>query len=138
MVIRLSLLLMSLLLPILGGAVLAESLPDPTRPPGGVDETTSVVVPSGPALQVIRTLDGKRLAIISGQTVKVGGKVGDAIVTRIDEDRVLLRGPEGVQTLKLFPEVEKNPSVSDQIISRSQAKAKAKVSKDHGKSGAVK
>lgn len=133
MVIRLSLVLISL-----SGAVQASNLPDPTRPPGGVDAAVPTLVPSGPALQLIRTLDGKRMAIISGQAVRVGGKVNDAIVTRIDEDRVMLRGPEGVQTLKLFPEVEKNPSVSDQIKSKPQAKAKAKVSKDHGKSGAVK
>ncbi len=117
MVIRLSLVLMSL-----SGAVQAESLPDPMRPPAGMDAMIPAAAPSGPALQLIRTVDGKRMAIISGQTVKVGGKLNDAIVTRIDEDRVLLRGPEGVVTLKLFPEVEKNPSVSDQIKSKPQAK----------------
>lgn len=118
MVIRLSLILIGL-----SGAVQAESMPDPTRPPAGMDATIPVVVPSGPALQLIRTLDGKRMAIISGQAVKVGAKVGEAIVTRIDEDRVVLRGAEGVQTLKLFPDVEKNPSVSNQIESKPQAKA---------------
>ena len=105
MVIRLSLMLIGL-----SGAAQAESLPDPTRPPPGVDAAATIVVTSGPMLQVIRTLDGQRLAIISGQALKVGGKVGDAIVTRIDEDRVMLRGPEGVQTLKLFPDVEKSPA----------------------------
>ncbi|OFZ68018.1 MAG: hypothetical protein A2Z01_02430 [Betaproteobacteria bacterium RBG_16_58_11] len=118
MVIRLSLVLMSL-----SGAVQAESLPDPTRPPAGMDAMIPVAAPSGPALQLIRTLDGKRMAIISGQAVKVGGKVNDAIVTRIDEDRVVLRGPEGVQTLKLFPDVEKSPAASGKIESKPRAKA---------------
>lgn len=118
MVIRLSLIIFGL-----SGAVQAESLPDPTRPPAGMDAMVPVVAPSGPMLQLIRTIDGKRMAIISGQTVKVGGKVGDAIVTHIDEDRVVLRGTEGVQTLKLFPEVEKSPAASGQIDSKPQAKA---------------
>ncbi|MBI5752737.1 MAG: MSHA biogenesis protein MshK [Hydrogenophilales bacterium] len=131
MVIRLSFIIFSL-----SGAVQAESLPDPTRPPGGVDAAAPAAAPSGPALQVIRTFDGKRMAIISGQAVKVGGKVGDAIVTRIDEDRVVLRGAEGVQTLKLFPDVEKSPVASGQIESKPQAKVKAV--KDHGKDGSKK
>jgi len=118
MVIRLSLILMGL-----SGAVQASNLPDPTRPPAGMDATISVVAPSGPVLQLIRTIDGKRMAIISGQAVKVGAKVGEAIVTRIDEDRVVLRGAEGVQTLKLFPEVEKTPAASGQIESKSRAQA---------------
>lgn len=118
MVIRLSLVLIGL-----SGAVQAESLPDPTRPPGGMDAAVPTVAPSGLALQVIRTLDGKRMAIISGQAVKVGGKVGDAVVMRIDEDRVVLRGAEGVQTLKLFPDVEKSPAASGQIESKPRAKA---------------
>jgi len=118
MVIRLSLILMGL-----SGAVQASNLPDPTRPPAGMDATISVVAPSGPVLQLIRTIDGKRMAIISGQAVKVGAKVGEAIVTRIDEDRVVLRGAEGVQTLKLFPEVEKTPAASSQIESKSRAQA---------------
>ncbi|MBT9612128.1 MAG: MSHA biogenesis protein MshK [Burkholderiales bacterium] len=117
MVIRLSLILL-----VLSGAVQAENLLDPTRPPASVDAAAPTTAPSGPALQAIRTLDGKRMAIISGQAVKVGGKVGDAIVTRIDEDRVVLRGAEGVQTLKLFPDVEKSPAASGQIESKPRAK----------------
>lgn len=117
MVIRLSLILIGL-----SDAVQASNLPDPTRPPASVDAAAPTTVPSGPTLQAIRTFDGKRMAIISGQAVKVGGKVGEAIVTRIDEDRVVLRGAEGMQTLKLFPDVIKSPTTSGQIESKSQAK----------------
>jgi len=105
MALRLIFMLMSMSL-----AVHAESLPDPTRPPANLDGgATATAQPSGPALQVIRTINGKRSAMISGQEVKSGSRVGDAVVMRIDEDRVLLRGPGGIQTLKLFPEVEKRP-----------------------------
>lgn len=133
MVIRLSFVLISL-----SGLAQAQGLPDPTRPPVGVNATVQIELPSGPTLQLIRTLEGKRIAIISGQTVKVGTKFGDAKVMRIDEDRVVLRGPDGVQTLKLFPEVEKSPAASGKIESMPLANVKAKASKDHGKRGAVK
>jgi hypothetical protein len=103
MAFRLIFLLMSVSL-----AVHAESLPDPTRPPANLDGGATAQ-PSGPVLQVIRTINGRRSAMISGQEVKSGSQVSDAVVMRIDEDRVLLRGPGGIQTLKLFPEVEKRP-----------------------------
>ena len=87
-----------------------ESLPDPTRPPVSLESNTSgIAQPTGPALQAIRTSNGRRSATISGQEVKIGSKVGDAVVMRIDEDRVILRGPGGIETLKLFPDVEKHP-----------------------------
>jgi MSHA biogenesis protein MshK len=119
MALRLIFMLMSMSL-----AVHAENLPDPTRPPANLDGgATLTAQPSGPALQVIRTINGRRSAMISGQEVKSGSKLGDAVVMRIDEDRVLLRGPDGIQTLKLFPEVEKRPVA----VSNAQAKPRAKI-----------
>ena len=113
MVIRLSLMMISL-----SAAALAETLPDPTRPPSGVEAAVTAVAPSGPLLQLIRTLDGKRMAVISGHTVNVGSKMNNLVVTRIDEDRVMLRGPEGVLILKLFPDMEKNPIASSKPESK--------------------
>ena len=114
MVIRLSLMMISL-----SGAALAdETLPDPTRPPSGVETAVTAVAPSGPLLQMIRTLDGKRIAVVSGQAVNVGSKMNNLVVTRIDEDRVVLRGPEGVLILKLFPDIEKNPIASSKPESK--------------------
>ena len=108
-------------------AVQAESLPDPTRPPGGLEATNaSVAVPSGPMLQLIRTLDGNRTAVISGQVVRVGGFVNDAMVARIDEDRVVLRGPAGMVTLKLFPDVEKTPTASSKLESKPEKRKNIK------------
>ena len=89
-------------------AVQAESLPDPTRPALGWNaDAPDEIAPSGPRLQAIRSQGGVRSALIDGQNVRIGSKVNDVFVTRIDEDRVWLRGPNGVQQLKLFPEVEK-------------------------------
>lgn len=95
----------------------AETLPDPTRPPASLDAGSAApIVPSGPVVQVIRTQNGKRSALISGQEVVAGSKFGEATVVRIDEDKVELRGPEGPQTLKLFPDVEKRPVVVTRVV----------------------
>lgn len=127
MALRLIFVLMSMSL-----AVHAESLPDPTRPPANLDGgATATAQPSGPALQVIRTINGKRSAMISGQEVKSGSQVGDARVIRIDEDRVLLRGPGGIQTLKLFPEVEKRPVAV--INAEANPRTKIRVNRPHKK-----
>ena len=127
MALRLIFMLMSMSL-----AVHAENLPDPTRPPVNLDGgATLTAQPSGPALQVIRTINGRRSAMISGQEVKSGSKLGDAVVLRIDEDRVLLRGPDGIQTLKLFPEVEKRPVTV--IHTQAHPRTKARVNRPHKK-----
>lgn len=41
-------------------------------------------------------------AIISGQRVSVGDRIGDDRVLRITENQVLLQGPSGRQTLRLI------------------------------------
>lgn len=83
-----------------------ENLPDPTRPPASIDGTVSAA-PSGPALQSVLVSSGRTIAIISGKTVKVGDKFGDADVVKISESEVVLRSGKRVQTLKLFPGLEK-------------------------------
>lgn len=101
------------------GPTQAESLPDPTRPALGATasspgETSGPSASGGPQLQAIRSQAGVRSAMIDGQSVRIGAKVGDAVVTRIDEDRVWLRGSGGVRELKLFPEVEKRSVATQQ------------------------
>lgn len=98
----------------------AQALPDPTRPPNvSQGAGAEAELPSGPTLQVIRSVNGVRSAIVSGQEVRVGGKVADQRVVRIDEDQVLLRGSTGTQVLKLFPGVVKTaPPETDKAQSR--------------------
>lgn len=85
----------------------AESLPDPTRPaPLSAQDGTSGEE-SGPILQSVLISPGRRIAIISGQTVSLGGRFGTARVMKITENEVVLRSGDGFQTLKLFPNIEK-------------------------------
>lgn len=87
----------------------AEMLRDPTRPPAILSapqerETINV----GPVLQSVSFASGRRTAIISGQHVTTGSKIGEARVVSISETEVLLKTGDSLQRLKLFPDVEKH------------------------------
>lgn len=90
--------------------VLAENLSDPTRPPaslGFAQEANPQALVSGPVLQSVLISSGRKMAIISGQTVIPGGKFGDAQVVNITEGQVTLSSGNNILTLKLFPSMEK-------------------------------
>ena len=87
----------------------AENLPDPTRPPSELEATAGggVAVPGGPMLQTVLISPRHKVAIINGETVKLGGMYGSARVVKISESGVVLNEGGSLQTLKLFPRVEK-------------------------------
>jgi len=90
-----------------------EILPDPTRPT--VDVTTSAnggaavaassvsASTSKGGLQSIIISPGRRAAVIDGVTIELGGKVGSATLSEVNEDYVVLRGAEGKRVVELFP-----------------------------------
>ncbi|HJV83165.1 hypothetical protein [Noviherbaspirillum sp.] len=88
---------------------MTQVLSDPTRPPvAASSELASGQAAAGPILQSILISPHRAEAIINGQTVKVGDKVGEAKVVRITESEVFLRSGKDLQALKLFPNIEKN------------------------------
>lgn len=92
----------------------AQGLGDPTQPPPAamlapVAGAAPAAAPAGPELQsllVSRNPGGRKVAVISGQTVRVGARVGDAVVTSIGEQEVVLRRGKQFQTLKLVSRAE--------------------------------
>lgn len=95
------------------GAVAAQGLPDPTRPPAALDVAGATDPAAGQAgLQtIIRRAGAKPAAVIAGHYVELGGKVGEARLVKVGEDRVELRGAAGVEVLFLTPTVEKKMPV---------------------------
>jgi MSHA biogenesis protein MshK len=92
---------------------LAQTLSDPTRPPASLDVTQNQSVStSAPVLQSVLISPQRMVAIISGKTVTLGEKVGEANVVKITESEVVLRNGKEIQVLKLFPIVEKRWSSS--------------------------
>ena len=112
-------------------AATAEVLPDPTRPPlaAGFAATGANAPPdAGPVLQSVKIAPGRRMAVISGQLLAEGERFGAAKLVSISESEVTLQGPEGRQTLKLFPGVEKHVAhtMRSQLPVRDKNKSKRK------------
>ena len=106
------------LLPV-GLAPAAEALPDPTRPPAeaSIMGGGGAVPAGGPVLQSVLIGPGRKSAVIGGQLLEEGDLFGDAKVVKISEGEVILSGPGGEQTLRLFPGVEKKPAPLPEPVS---------------------
>ena len=94
-----------------GPGVLAQ-VADPTRPPAGMvsapESGEGGGMPPAKVLQsVLMPKNGKPVAIIGGQAVRLGEKHGDSRLVRLTEREAVLEGPSGVERLLLTPEVEK-------------------------------
>ena len=102
--------ILALLLPLCTSPAAGEALPDPTRPPEAMlAGAPGEMHGSGLVLQSVLMGKGRKpAAIISGQVVRLGGKIGDARLIRLTESRVVLASPEGETTLQLTPAVEKH------------------------------
>jgi MSHA biogenesis protein MshK len=82
---------------------------DPTRPPDFAPADGAPAASGGSRLESVLIAPDRRVAVIGGQQVRLGEKFRDGRVVRITETEVVIRTAEGMQTLKLFPEVEKRP-----------------------------
>lgn len=92
------------------GAIANEGpLADPMQPPQvrATESKASAVSASAREVRAIWSVGNKRFAIIEKDVLRVGSAVGDAQVTSISDTEVVLRGPEGLTTLRLTPEIEK-------------------------------
>ncbi len=94
------------------GTAMAQAMTDPTRPPAALAAEAPVGGGEGAVTQVrqLQTViisPTRKAAIINGVLVNLGGKVGDAVLTRVAEDEVVLRSGDLREVLKLHPAVDK-------------------------------
>jgi hypothetical protein len=61
----------------------------------------------GRQLQSVLLSSGRKIAVIDGNAVALGGMLGDARVVKITETEVVLKTGEETETLKLYPGVDK-------------------------------
>ena len=104
----------------------AQSLSDPTRPPGAGamrQQGAQDEAPAGRQLQSVLLSAGRKLAIIDGTTVPLGGMLGEARVVKISDSEVTLKAGEDIEVLKLYPAVEKRPVKRAASRTRSAAPA---------------
>ena len=88
----------------------AQDLTDPTRPPNAPGTFPQDSAPAGTQLQSVLISPGRRLAIINGKSVALGGTVGEAKVGKISETEVVLQKGDETEVLKLFPGIDKQPA----------------------------
>lgn len=113
-------------------AALPQELTDPTRPPAGFTAAplgAVVVAPPGNQLQSVIISPKRKAAIINGMVVELGEKYGDAVLTKVAEDEVVLRTGDSSEVLKLYPGVEKT------AIARGAAKRTLRPTKPKSKVG---
>lgn len=101
-------------------AASAQTLPDPTRPPFGMAGNApgasweaKTETPNAPLLQsVILRKGAEPRALVNGEWLRTGEAFGDLKILKILADRVVIKGPQGRQTLKMMPDVEMRTATS--------------------------
>jgi MSHA biogenesis protein MshK len=102
----------------------AQGLTDPTRPPAATGTAASEGGEVASGLQtIIRRAGAKPAAVINGQYVELGGRVGESRLVKVGEDSVVLQGPAGKEEMKLLPGIEKKPAVRAKPRKAGKAKA---------------
>jgi len=91
----------------------SQGMTDPTRPPTGfgIGDPEAAGAAGGPQLQSVKISPEGRSAIISGEVVRLGQKYGDAVLVKVAENEVVLKGRDGTQVLKMYPAIEKRDVV---------------------------
>ncbi|HYC42839.1 MAG TPA: MSHA biogenesis protein MshK [Noviherbaspirillum sp.] len=108
------------------GNALGTTLVDPTRPPEAFSQPVEEGIASSkdkPVLQSVIISPGRKVAIISGETVPLGGSFGGSRLVKVTETEVVLRQGNEMQVLRLFPHVEKQSITgkpSDKKVDRRQ------------------
>ncbi len=104
----------------------AQGLVDPTRPPGGLAGSVDAVVALGPVLQTVMLSPSRKVAVISGEVVALGGSYGGARLVKLTESEAVLKNGAETTVLRLYPMVEKRVTDSTQGSSRKNAEKTTK------------
>jgi MSHA biogenesis protein MshK len=83
----------------------AQALIDPTRPSNAVAAEHLDTVPSQ-QLQSILIAAGRRVAVVNGEVVRVGGQLGDATVVKIEPTAITLRRGGETEILRMYSGIE--------------------------------
>lgn len=104
---RLHALMFVLLVPGAATVAGAQGMVDPTRPPSAFAETADLAATGGPVLQSVMLSPARKVAVISGEMVVLGGRYGSARLVRLTESEAVLRSGGETTVLRMYPLVEK-------------------------------
>jgi MSHA biogenesis protein MshK len=90
---------------------LGQALSDPTRPPNTSGVTGAQGEGDAPTtvLQSVLISPGRKLAVINGAVVPLGGRVGEATLAAISESAVVLKYSDRTEVIKLLGGIERIP-----------------------------
>lgn len=95
------------------------AMQDPTRPPAAYlsgAATGPVAVSVAPLSRLTSVMlpkrGGRASAVIDGQILRVGDKLGEDQLRSVTESTAILEGPQGRETLYLIPDINKTPAAS--------------------------
>jgi hypothetical protein len=92
------------------------ALDDPTRPPPGLRASVARSTPADElVLQSVIISPAGRSAIISGEHVSVGGKIGGARLVQVSEGAVVLLVGTTPRRLELFPGIHKRQGTRERV-----------------------
>lgn len=103
---------------------------DPTRPPAAMmvevpSLNTKAVVPAAGLQAVVLQNGTRKLAVINGETVPLGGKLGESTLIGLSESEAVLEGPNGKEIMHMTPGVEKKLNQKPAVnVKRSGGRAK--------------
>jgi MSHA biogenesis protein MshK len=87
-----------------------QGIADPMRPPNVVaGRDNEELEPPANQVQSVLIARGRKVAIVNGQTVRVGDKLGEAVVKSISESGVVLQFADRTETLKLLGDIQRRP-----------------------------
>lgn len=97
-----------------------QGLPDPMRPAhvlaspdgNGNGNGNGEAVSGELRLQSILLSPRRKLAVINGQSVRLGEKYGDAVLVKLTAGEAVLKTGDQLQTLKLFAALEKKKAAT--------------------------
>lgn len=99
-------------LSMIGASAWAQQITtDPTRPPAELAAEAPRGAIGGNQLQSVVISPTRKAAIINGVVVELGKKYGDAVLTKVAEDEIVLESGGSRQVLKLHPAVDKKIEV---------------------------
>lgn len=90
-------------------SAVAAEVRDPTRPPPGYGGAAPAAPPARVSSVMLRS-DGRSVAIVNGEPVRVGDRLPEGRVTRIDEGGLWLATDSGPKRIGLLPAVAKKPA----------------------------
>ena len=108
-----ALILVCLLLVAGASRAAAPVLADPTRPPGPDAQQTGGDPAGGPVLQSVILSPAVTAAIIDGQFIRLGEKLGSAELVRVTEQEVVLRDGGIARVIKMYPGVVRGGTSPD-------------------------